>query len=187
MADKEYFDLALDELRCVAEWAARCAERALTIFETVEPGDPRPRRAIEGAVTFARGGPRTQALRRLAMDAYRASLAAETPAAAAAARAASLAAAAAFTHPFRDLRQAEHILGSAAYSALSVELARGGESGGESDTGERELDAALEEVDPAIAALLAKMPERGRGKTRVAILLDYLDRRIRGQTPSALP
>ena len=33
--------------RLLAEWAARCAEHVLPLFEAVEPRDPRPRRAVE--------------------------------------------------------------------------------------------------------------------------------------------
>ena len=57
------------------------------------------------------------------MDAYRASREAGDTAASHAAMAASLAAAVAYTHPFRDERQAEHILGPAAHAALALEAA----------------------------------------------------------------
>jgi len=39
----------------LALWAAACAEHVLHLFETVEPSDPRPRRAIEQARAWVRG------------------------------------------------------------------------------------------------------------------------------------
>src|SRR5260221_8716155 len=39
----------------LALWAASCAEHVLDLFESARPEDPRPRRAIEHARTWARG------------------------------------------------------------------------------------------------------------------------------------
>jgi hypothetical protein len=39
----------------LALWAAACAEHVLPLFEAVQPGDPRPRHAIEQARAWARG------------------------------------------------------------------------------------------------------------------------------------
>ena len=39
----------------VGLWAADCAERVLPLFEAKAPSDTRPREAIEGIRTFARG------------------------------------------------------------------------------------------------------------------------------------
>lgn len=39
----------------LALWAATCAEHVLGLFETAQPGDPRPRRAIEAARAWVRG------------------------------------------------------------------------------------------------------------------------------------
>ncbi len=39
----------------LALWAAACAEHVLPLFESVQPSDPRPRRAIELARAWARG------------------------------------------------------------------------------------------------------------------------------------
>jgi len=41
--------------RLLAEWAADCAEHVLHLFEQVQPGDERPRRAIEQARAWVRG------------------------------------------------------------------------------------------------------------------------------------
>src|SRR5919197_927571 len=39
----------------LALWAAACAEHVLPLFESVQPSDPRPRRAIEQARAWVRG------------------------------------------------------------------------------------------------------------------------------------
>lgn len=39
----------------LALWAAACAEHVLDLFESVQPSDPRPRRAIEQARAWVRG------------------------------------------------------------------------------------------------------------------------------------
>jgi hypothetical protein len=39
----------------LALWAASCAEHILDLFESVRPGDPRPRQAIEHARAWVRG------------------------------------------------------------------------------------------------------------------------------------
>jgi hypothetical protein len=39
----------------LALWAASCAEHVLHLFESVQPSDPRPRRAVEQARAWARG------------------------------------------------------------------------------------------------------------------------------------
>lgn len=39
----------------LAEWAAACAEHVLVLFESAQPGDPRPRTAIEAIRAWSRG------------------------------------------------------------------------------------------------------------------------------------
>jgi hypothetical protein len=41
--------------RLLALWAASCAEHVLPLFESAQPGDPRPRRAIGHARAWVRG------------------------------------------------------------------------------------------------------------------------------------
>ncbi|MFI5085922.1 MAG: putative immunity protein [Actinomycetales bacterium] len=41
--------------RLLALWAASCAEHVLDLFESDQPGDPRPRRAIEHTRAWVRG------------------------------------------------------------------------------------------------------------------------------------
>ena len=98
------------------------------------------------------------------------------PAAAAAARAAGHAAASAFTHPLADVRQTVHIVGSAAYAALALELDRGGNP----DVGEAEVRRAVAHAPPEVGDVLRRMPPRSPGKSRLAMLLYRLDAALRG-------
>lgn len=93
----------------------------------------------------------------------------------AAAKAASLAAASAFTHPFKDLHQAKHILGPAAYSALAIELLHNGEP----MASLVEIEWAITNANDHIADLLKKMPEQHSGRKRINQLLQILDQGIR--------
>jgi hypothetical protein len=61
--------LNLESLRALGSWAADCAERALSVYETHANSDSRPRAAIEGIRGFACGGKRTAQLRSLAWEA----------------------------------------------------------------------------------------------------------------------
>ena len=172
---KEYFDIKIEELQSLGKWAADCAARALSIYEKVEPRDGRPRQAIAGARDFAISGKRTQHLRILALDAYRAALETKNTPASAAARSASLAAASAYTHPFRDINQSKHILGPAVYAAFALEL-----SGGEDETtGDQEIELAIATATPEIAGLLGKMPGQKAGTKRLDRLFHALDAGIR--------
>jgi thymidine phosphorylase len=47
--------LADSDHRLLALWAASCAEHVLDLFESAQPEDPRPRRAIEHARSWVRG------------------------------------------------------------------------------------------------------------------------------------
>ncbi|HEY3478643.1 MAG TPA: exonuclease SbcC, partial [Streptomyces sp.] len=88
-------ELTPDELRALTG----CAARALPLYESRVPGDPRPASAIEAARAFASGAPRTKLLRTAAWAALKAAGETTDPAAAAAARAAVGAAGAAYLHP----------------------------------------------------------------------------------------
>ena len=88
---KEYFEIKIEELQSLGKWAADCAERALPIYESIEIEDTRPREAINGIKGFSNSGKRTNHLRKLALDSYRASLETKDAAASAAARSASFA------------------------------------------------------------------------------------------------
>src|SRR6187397_2198964 len=154
--ESRYFALSLESLRAIGGWAANCAERALSVYETHADSDTRPRAAIEGIRGFAGGGKRTARLRSLALEAHAAAREAGDPAAAAAARAAGLAAASAYTHPLADVQQTKHIVGPAAYAALALELDHAGDPG----IGNGEVRWAIEHVTFEVREVLLQMPAR---------------------------
>jgi hypothetical protein len=176
-ATKDYFDLPIGILQTLGAWTARCAERSVSIYERIQKSDDRPRRAIIGIAEFADSGKRTTALRKLALDAYRASLETKNEAASAAARSASLAAASAYTHPFTDVNQAKHILGSAAYTVLAIELSHDGDE----EIGKKEIEISMAGLDYEIVALVKKMPAQKTGKKRIDQLFHEIDRCFRSK------
>jgi hypothetical protein len=174
---KEYFEIKIEELQSLGQWSADCAEKALSIYECVASEDLRPRNAINGIRNFAHSGKRTQHLRKLAMDAYRASIETKDPSASAAARSASLAAASAYTHPFKDINQSKHILGPAAYAAFAIEL----NNPSDHTLGDREIELAIGSATREIAGLLNKMPAHQVGTKRIDQLFYQLDCGIRNR------
>ena len=178
--EAKYFTLSLESLRAIGGWAADCAERARSVYETHANADTRPRAAIEGIREFAAGGKRTARLRSLAMEAHAAARAAGDGAAAAAARAAGAAAASAYTHPLADVHQTKHIVGSAAYAALALEL----DHGGDPSIGDAQVRWAIEHAPAEVREVLLHMPARQAGKSRLDTLLYELDAGIRSR---ALP
>jgi Imm-5 like putative immunity protein len=179
MMDRQsrYFTLSLDSLRAIGGWAADCAERALSVYETHPDSDSRPRAAIEGIRGFAGGRKRTARLRSLAFEANAAARKVGDPAAAAAARAAGLAAASAYTHPLADVHQTKHIVGPAAYAALALEL----EYSGDSSIGDGEVRWAIEHAPSEVREVLLQMPARQVGKSRLDTILYVLDAGIRAR------
>ena len=98
----------------LAVWAADCAEHVLHLFEQMQPGDDRPRRAIEQACAWAQGGiPCTQAR----MDAFDANAAARETFGAAKEAAHAAGQAGAVGHV------AAHELGAAAYAIRAARAA----------------------------------------------------------------
>ena len=175
--DSNYFILKMESLRALGNWAADCAERVLSIYETHAQSDFRPRAAIEGIRVFAGGEKRTARLRSLAWAAYSASRESDDPAAAAAAQAASLAAASAYTHPLKDVNQTKHILGPAAYAALALELSHAGDHA----LGDGDVRWAIEHVPFEVREILLQMPARQEGKSRLEKILYNLDIGIRNR------
>ena len=175
--ESKYFTLSLEALRAIGGWAADCAERALSVYETHADSDTRPRAAIEGIRGFAGGGKRTARLRSLALEAHAAAREVGDPAVAAAARAAGSAAASAYTHPLADVHQTKHIVGSAAYATLALELERGGNS----SIGDSEVGWAIEHAPSEVREVLLQMPARQLGKSRLETLLYELDAGIRAR------
>jgi hypothetical protein len=176
--ESKYFTLSLESLRAIGGWAANCAEKALFVFETRAGSDSRPRAAIEGIREFAAGGKRTAQLRSLAMEAHAAAREVGSPAAAAAARAAGLAAASAYTHPLADVHQTKHIVGSAAYAALALEL----DQEGDPTIGDSEIGWAIAHAPADVREVLLQMPARQAGKSRLDTLLYQLDAGIRARS-----
>ena len=170
-----YFPLSLESLRAIGAWAADCAERALPLFESRAGSDVRPRAAIMGIRVFAGGGRRTARLRSLATGANAAAREVHDPGAAAAARAAGLAAASAYTHPLVDVHQTKHIVGPAAYAALALELA----GGGDQELGRAEIRWALAHAPVEAREVLMQMPARVVGSSRIDALLHALDAGMR--------
>ena len=175
--ESRYFTLSLDSLRAIGGWAADCAERALSVYETHAGSDRRPRAAIEGIREFAAGGKRTARLRTLALQAHAAAREVGNPAAAAAARAAGASAASAYTHPLADVHQTKHIVGPAAYAALALEL----EHSGDSSLGDGEVRWAIEHAPSEAREVLLLMPARRPGKSRLDTILYELDAGIRAR------
>lgn len=172
--------LSLESLRVLGSWAADCAERVLSVYETHVDADSRPRAAIEGIRVFASGGRRTTQLRALAGAAWVAAREVGDPAAAAAARAASLAAASAYTHPLATGHQTKHILGPAAYAALAFEFNHAGDPA----ISDGEVCRAIASVPSEVCAVLQQMPARQAGNSRLDTILYELDAGIRGRTLS---
>ena len=176
--ESKYFTLTLESLRAIGGWAADCAERALSVYETHADSDSRPRAAIEGIREFASGRKRTARLRSLAMEAHAAAREIGDPAAAAAARAAGVAAASAYTHPLADVHQTKHIVGPAAYAALAFEL----DHDGDSSVAESEVHWAIEHAPSEAREVLLQMPARQVGMSRLDTILYELDAGIRART-----
>ena len=175
--ESKYFTLSLESLRAIGGWAADCAERALSVYETRAASDTRPRAAIEGIRVFAGGGKRTAQLRSLALEAHAAAREVGSPAAAAAARAAGAAAASAYTHPLADVHQTKHIVGSAAYAALALELDRDGDP----SIGDAQVRWAIAHALAEVREVLLQMPARHVGKSRLDTILYDLDAGIRAR------
>jgi hypothetical protein len=127
----------------LALWAAACAEHVLHLFESVEPGDPRPRAAIERARAWARGEARMTQARAAgghAMGAARDLRGAARHAAYAAGQAGAVA------------HVAAHELGAAAYA---IKAARAAAPPGQSDAaGRAECRWQREQLPEAIRELV---------------------------------
>jgi hypothetical protein len=177
MTDPEPGGMTLsdEDRRLIARWAADCAERVLPLFEAKAPSDARPRKAIEGARTFALGGRRTAQLRSLALAALAAAREVGDPVATAAARAAGYAASSPYIHALATPDQAKHIHGPALYQAQARELAAGNDPG----AGDEEIRWAIEHASPALREVVRRFPVGSPGRSRLAALRDQLDTGLR--------
>jgi hypothetical protein len=132
-----------EDHRLLALWAADCAEHVLPLFESVQPGDPRPRRAIEQIRAWVRGEIRMSDARAAgghAMAAAREQTGAARHAAFAAGQAGVVA------------HVAAHELGAAAYA---IKAARAAARAGEGEkAGRRECGWQRDQLPEAIRELV---------------------------------
>ena len=133
------------ERRCVAAWAADCAERVLAVFEAAAPDDDRPRLLIPRTRAFARGelNTATEIRRRFVGGPPEGEL--KSPAAAAAARAAGQAVAV--------CHMGAHALGAAAYAVKAAGLAKPDRPAAANEEIRWQLDHMSAEVRAALRAL----------------------------------
>ena len=127
----------------LALWAADCAQHVLPFFEQVQPGDGRPRRAIEMARAWTRGEismTESRAAGGHAMAAARPLRGAARYAAYAAGQAAVVA------------HVAAHELGAAAYAIKAARAAAGADE--RDEAGRRECDWQRAQLPEAIRALV---------------------------------
>ncbi|MFT4036643.1 MAG: hypothetical protein QM692_00580 [Thermomicrobiales bacterium] len=169
--------LTMDDLRAIAGFAAACAADALPIFESAQPGDPRPRAAIDAARVFAGGGRRDKALRGAAWAALRSASDAADPANSEAARSAMAAAGSAYLHPLAKASQVKHILGSAAHAARAAELAAGGDLA----AGAKVLEQARQRASPVVIDVLARYPPAPAGGGKISEIVRDLDTALRAR------
>jgi len=167
--------LSTQDLRAVTAFAAGCAQAVLEIFEADQPGDPRPRNAIDAAWEFARGGDRGKALRDTAWAALKAAGGADGAAAGEAARAAMAAAGAAYLHPLPQATQVKHILGAGAHAARAVELA----AGDNRTLGAEHVRQAARLAAPTVVDVLRRFPAAPEGGGRIGELIRLLDAALR--------
>ncbi|MFE2290393.1 putative immunity protein [Streptomyces sp. NPDC059452] len=169
------FELTMDELRAVARYVAESAQEVLPAYEGANPGDLRPRSAIEAAWEFINGGRRTRLQRVTSMEAHRAAKEAATEAARLAAQAAGDAASAAYLHPISKAHQVGHILRAAANAARIAEI----EAGEDPGAGDRAIEEARERATPVLTDVLRRYPLAPSGKSRAAQLMTTLDASLR--------
>ena len=170
---KEYFELKLNDLMKVVDWSLPYVASALEVFEKYHPNDNRPRRAVQGANEFSASGKRTQQLRKIAMDAYRASRESSTEQASFAANAASLLAAVAYTHPFKDPKQARHIIGPVTYAVLALER-----EDNELNNMDIMLEDVIKKISREVVEVLSMFPRQVEKRTRIDEIYLRIDREI---------
>jgi hypothetical protein len=139
--------------RCVAAWAADCAERVLEVFENEAPDDDRPRQLIARARAFARGELSTaEEIRRRFVGGVSANEV-KAPAAAAAARAAGQAVAV--------CHMGAHALGAAAYAVRAAGLANPHRP----EAVDEEIRWQLKRMSAEVRAALQSLPPVGENRS----------------------
>lgn len=175
------FSLTTVELRAVTSFAAAAAGGVLSIFEAQLPDDRSPRQALQAALVFAEGAPRSRLQRLTAAAAHRAAKTAPSEAGFHAAMAAGDAAASAYLHPLADAAQVNHILRGAAHAARAEELDRPTDP----YAGQRAIERAAASATPTLMSVLARYPVTSPGAARVSELVHELDTILR--SPDATP
>jgi thymidine phosphorylase len=127
----------------LALWAAACAEHVLGLFESAQPGDQRPRQAIEHARAWVRGEVTMMAARAAGGHAMGAARDLRGPARHAAYAAGQSGAVA---------HVAAHDLGAAAYAIKAVQAAA--PSGQGAAAGQRECQWQRDQLPAAVRALV---------------------------------
>lgn len=169
------FDLTLDELRAVARFASESAQLVLADFTVVSAEDPRPRAALDAALTFANGAPRTNLGRTTAVAAHRAAKEATSETARLAAQACGDAAAAAYLHPIAKATQVGHILRASACAGLIAEL----HAGGDNTAASMSIKTACNRATPTLLDVLRRYPSPPQGSNRLAQIMSELDAALR--------
>ncbi len=169
------FSLTTIELRAVTSFAAAAAAEVLSIFEAQLPDDGRPRQALQAALVFAEGAPRSKLQRTSAAGAHRAAKTAPSEAGFHAAMAAGDAAASAYLHPLADVAQVSHILRGAAHAARAEELDRPTDP----HAGQQAIERAAARATPTLVSVLARYPVTSPGVTRVSERVHELDAILR--------
>ncbi|WP_405461320.1 exonuclease SbcC [Streptomyces sp. NBC_00101] len=169
------FELTVDELRVVVLYVLESAEEVLPVFEETDPGDPRPRAALDAAREFVNGARRTKLQRITSSAAHQAAREATTEAARLAARAAADAASAAYLHPLAKATQVGHILRAAACAARVGEL----NAGDDVAVGLRLIEKSRQRATPVLLDVLHRYPPAPTGKSRTAQLMTVLDTSLR--------
>jgi len=145
--------LSESERRLVADWAAKCAERVLWLFDAECPGDDRPRAAIARTRAFSRGELDTASGIRQRFGGGSAAREAKSPAAAAAARAAGQASA--------ICHMGAHAFGAAAYAVKAASLA----AQDRPETTQNELRWQLAQMTAEVRAALRSLPPVGENRS----------------------
>ena len=172
MATHPPIELSIAELRGVSAFALRCAERVLPLFAEAFPDDERPALAILAGHRFADGGTRDMALRKAAMDAWRAGTAAkDRPRASHAGFSASMAASAAFLHPYAEAHQVRHILGAGGHAVAALEL--------DGAVVDESIDWVVSLADDVVRSVLSRQPPAPEKGGRVGELIRRLDSALR--------
>lgn len=145
--------LSETDRRLLAEWAARCADRVLWVFEAESPSDDRPRVAIRRARAFSRGELDTATGIRERFGGGSVSRNTKSPAAVAAARAAGQASAV--------CHMGAHALGAAAYAVKAASLVVLDQSG----AARNEIQWQLAHMTPGVRIALRSLPPIGENRS----------------------